>query len=197
MANSYSYMNEDAIDNELKCGVCHGPFEDPVSSNICHHTFCRQCITNCINRERRCPICRRYSNHERYEPVRTRSLLNQLNRILVQCDACRKQNIERGDFNTHSARCPKWIIPCTAKDIHCSWQGMRNQRAGHLKTCPFQQIRPAVDNLQQQIHQLQRVQSVLIIAVGILIILVLYKGLSNTTPSKDTGFFDRLHSLFD
>jgi len=40
-------------------------------------------------------------------------------------------------------------------------------------------------------------QSGLVTAVAVLLILVLYVGFSNTTSSKRTSFFDKLHSLFD
>ncbi len=91
-------MNEDEIDVELKCAICHQPFREPVSSTRCHHTFCKACINTCLSRERLCPICRTHSDHEHYQPVQSRALLNQLNRLRVRCDACQTRNIQRGDF---------------------------------------------------------------------------------------------------
>ncbi len=152
MVNSYSYMNEDEIDDELKCAICRQPFIEPVSSTLCHHTFCKECIIACINRERCCPVCRADSYHEHYQPIRSRVLLNQLNRLRVCCDACQAGNIQRGYFQDHIQNCPNWVIPCTASDIRCEWRGMRNQLANHVRSCPFQRIRPIVDHLQGEIQ---------------------------------------------
>jgi hypothetical protein len=145
-------MNEDAIDDELKCAICQQPFREPVSSTRCHHTFCRECIIAGINREKRCPLCRIYSDHAYYQPVRSHPLLNQLNRLLVRCNACQQINIQSGNFQDHARNCPNWIIPCTAADIRCAWQGPRNQLANHVIICPFQCIRPIVDDLRGQIQ---------------------------------------------
>jgi hypothetical protein len=148
-------MNEDEIDNELKCAVCQQPFHEPVSSTQCHHTFCKECIIACINQERRCPVCRTHSDYENYQPIKSRALLNQLNRLHVRCNACQIRNIQRVDFQGHTQKCPNWIIPCTAADIRCTWQGMRNRLANHVNSCPFQRIRPIVDDFNGQINRLQ------------------------------------------
>ncbi len=155
MVNSYSYMNEDEIDDELICAVCQQPFREPVSSIQCHHTFCKECIIACLNQERLCPVCRADSSYEHYQPIGSRALLNQLNRLRVRCDACQARNIQRGDFEGHTQNCPNWIIPCIAADIRCTWQGMRNRLANHVNSCPFQRIRPIVDDFNGQINRLQ------------------------------------------
>ncbi len=155
MANSYSYMDEDEIDDELKCVICRQPFREPVSSIQCHHTFCKECINGWLNQDRRCPVCRIHSDYGLYQPIESRPLLNQLNRLRVRCDACQVRNIQRGNFQGHKQKCPNWVIPCIAADIRCAWQGMRNQLDNHVKICPFQQIRPIVDDFYGQINNLQ------------------------------------------
>jgi hypothetical protein len=200
-------MNEDEIDNELRCAVCQQPFREPVSSKKCHHTFCKACIIACLNQERRCPVCRAYSNYEHYQLVGSRALLNQLNRLRVHCDACQARNIQRGDFEGHTQNCPNWIIPCIAADIRCTWQGMRNRLANHLKICPFQQIRPIVQDLQGQIKDLRKKQFFIILVIGlILIFLVIILSSSEqnrktptttTTTTTTSSFGVKFRGLFE
>jgi hypothetical protein len=205
MANSYRYMNEDEIDDELKCVICQRPFYDPVSSILCHHTFCKICIIACIDRERRCPICRRNSNHDDYQPVVSRPLLNQLNRVPVCCDACQERNIQRGNFQDHTKICPNWIIPCTAEDIRCAWQGMRNQLANHLRICPFQRIRPIIDDLRgriqsnhRQIVELQAAQRFLVLGCFVIVLFFIFSKFQ-TVPRQQSmqgrNFIEKLQAL--
>ncbi|CAF3735542.1 unnamed protein product, partial [Adineta steineri] len=95
MPNSHSYMNEDEIDDELKCIICHQPFHEPVTSVKCHHTFCKECITNWMRQESSCPVCRIHSNREDYQLNQSRVLRNQLDRLNVRCDACHEISIQR------------------------------------------------------------------------------------------------------
>jgi hypothetical protein len=196
-------MNEDEIDNELKCAVCQQPFHEPVSSTQCHHTFCKECIIACINQERRCPVCRTHSDYENYQPIKSRALLNQLNRLHVRCNACQIRNIQRVDFQGHTQKCPNWIIPCTAADIRCTWQGMRNQLANHVKNCPFQRIRPIVDdfhgqinNLREQINDLRNTIN-LFYAILFFAIFLVFMWLRSEQSKQPRSFGEKVRGLFE
>jgi hypothetical protein len=202
-------MNEDEIDNELRCAVCQQPFHEPISSKKCHHTFCKACIIACLNQERRCPVCRAYSDYEHYELVESRALLNQLNRLRVCCDACQARNIQRGDFERHTQNCPNWIIPCIAADIRCTWQGMHNRLANHLKSCPFQPIRPIIQDLQGQIKDLRKKQSFIILVIVLILILIFLVTIwpsseqnrktptTTTTTTTSSSFVEKFRGLFE
>jgi len=63
MAASMFVMNE-KLDEIDKCPICHDPFKDPRSLP-CVHTFCCECIGQCIEvagknprDQMRCPMCR-------------------------------------------------------------------------------------------------------------------------------------------
>ncbi|CAF4354621.1 unnamed protein product, partial [Adineta steineri] len=148
MPNTSSYMNEDGIDQELQCIICRQPFREPVTSVKCHHTFCKECIDNWMQRRSLCPVCAIRSFREDYQLNQSHVLRNQLDRLLVRCDACQQINIQRGNFQTHTERCAYWSISCTASDIRCPWTGMRQQLNNHVTGCTFQRIRPIVDDLQ-------------------------------------------------
>ena len=66
---SYRYLNEDAIDDELRCVICNDPFQSPVN-----------CIDRWYRQQTSCPFCR--EKGYLFVPVITRILLNQLNRLL-------------------------------------------------------------------------------------------------------------------
>ncbi len=56
--DTYEYMDENKIDDELKCTICTQPFQKPVCLS-CQHTFCRECIELWLNEHHSCPTCRR------------------------------------------------------------------------------------------------------------------------------------------
>jgi len=133
---SFTYINEDQIDLELKCMICHEPFQSPVNCIACGQTFCQQCIDTWNKQQLSCPSCRK--NGYLFVPVITRILLNQLNRLLVQCSLCQQINIERYHFSDHLAfTCPKKIIICTDK---CGWKGRRENLEKHLIKCRKNQL---------------------------------------------------------
>ena len=48
------------LENLLKCPICFGRLENPISST-CDHTFCKKCINSLMlkNLETICPICKK------------------------------------------------------------------------------------------------------------------------------------------
>jgi hypothetical protein len=132
---SYTYVNEDQIDVELKCIICHEPFQVPVNCIECGQTFCQECIDKWNQQQSSCPSCRQ--NGYIFVPVITRVVFNQLNRLLVQCSLCQQTNIQRGYFSDHiSYKCPKQTVSCTNK---CGWKGYRENSAKHLIKCQQKQ----------------------------------------------------------
>ncbi|CAF4207888.1 unnamed protein product, partial [Adineta steineri] len=64
-----------------------------------------------------------------------RVVFDLLDRLLVQCKACRQTNIQRGNFDEHSNRyCLKTFTASLAVDLKCPWQGSRDQFTAHLST---------------------------------------------------------------
>jgi hypothetical protein len=128
---SYTYVNEDQIDIELICVICNEPFQSPVNCIKCGHTFCQRCIDTWTKQKLSCPSCQQMGNQ--FPPVITRVVLNQLDRLFVQCSLCQQANIQRSNFNYHiSYTCPKHIITCTDK---CGWKGCRENLDQHLIVC--------------------------------------------------------------
>lgn len=128
---TYSYINEDQIDVELKCTICVEPFRNPVNCLSCGSTFCQHCIETWKQKQMTCPSCRQQNFN--YLPVLTRVVLNQLNRLLVKCDLCEQIDIQRSNFTDHlTVICPKQVISCADQ---CSWRGKREEMPGHLILC--------------------------------------------------------------
>ena len=154
--DGYEYMDENRISNELKCSICKQPFREPASLP-CQHTFCLECINLWLEENASCPTCRRsfrlsLSKHRvTVRLVTTPIIVNQLNELLVRCNLCREPNIQRENFDGHEKRCPKGMTPCLAVDIRCQWTGTRDQLEEHFIQCPFERIRPIINNLQGQI----------------------------------------------
>jgi hypothetical protein len=128
---NYTYLNEDQIDIELKCAICHEPFQLPMNCKLCGNTYCQECIIKWLNQQLSCPSCRQIGNH--FLPVISRVVINQLNRLLVQCKLCQQIGIQRSNYKDHiSCTCPKYIIQCTDQ---CGWKGCRENLQEHLIKC--------------------------------------------------------------
>ena len=133
---NYRYINEEQIDTELKCTICDEPFQAPMNCNLCGNTYCQLCISKWMQIQLSCPSCRQ--TEVRFEPVISRAIVNQLNRLLVQCQLCLETDIQRSNFTDHlSCTCPKQTVNCTN---NCGWEGFREALEFHLKECRQDQM---------------------------------------------------------
>ncbi len=77
----YEYINEDKIDDELKCQViCFKPLINPIYHINCNNTFCDKCIENL---QYKCPICSSNisdiaERQKEFQDVKIRAFINQL-----------------------------------------------------------------------------------------------------------------------
>ncbi|CAF1375382.1 unnamed protein product [Didymodactylos carnosus] len=155
--HNYVYENEDLINAELKCVICHQPIDNPVSTT-CNHTFCKNCITEWYRNHQSCPICRQHISSSDLSPVTLHLVLNQLNRLSVKCTKCNQGNIQRDnyeyhrlqtcqfqceceeiirqrDMSDHEKICRKQFIKCTAAELGCIWTARREELYEHTLTC--------------------------------------------------------------
>ncbi|CAF3396867.1 unnamed protein product [Rotaria socialis] len=153
----FEYLDSDSIDVELKCAICIEPFDSPVCATKCGHTFCQECIQESLKEYSKCPTCRQHVTLEDYTPVKTRALINQLARLLVKRNFCEQTNID--DRKKHTEICTKKIVPCLSADHKCQWSGRREELSLHLTTCPFQQIRPIIDQLINESKTIREAQT--------------------------------------
>lgn len=152
----YDYESESLIADELKCAICHRPFDSPVDNNACEHTFCRACITTWLFAQQTCPTCRRRMFLADLRPVTSRIVLSMLDRMRVRCTSCHERDIERSNFGAHQQRCGGRIVPCAFADLSCAWTGKVDARHEHESACPLRSVRPIVEELRSQNRRLQQ-----------------------------------------
>ena len=157
------YMDEQSIDSNLICNICHKPFKDPVTTP-CDHAYGRACITHWLeqNAKPSCPTCL-------HEPLlvheltqASRPLRAMLDQFRVRCTLCEQTGLQRGNFVDHiNKSCPQATVTCQAADIKCPWTGPRVELPNHAAVCVFEPLRPVLgsliaDNaqLRQQMKQL-------------------------------------------
>jgi len=169
---AYSYVNEQAVDEELKCPVCFDPLVTPAVCQNCRNTFCRKCVES----QTKCPICRG-NVHPLQEPPRL--LLNLLGKLPVKCNVCSKE-VKRGELSSHAQHecpitcswgcdalltratltshkdvCPYKLIQCQASDVGCTFTAPRTSVDNHLSNCPFIVLRPLLQAQQARIQELE------------------------------------------
>ena len=107
----YEYVNEDLINDELKCIICTQAFQSPVTIT-CKHSFCFSCIDTWIKQNASCPICRHpLDMQSQFNKLTSEILLTQLDSLVVRCLKCNKTNIKRIDIEKHLKRCSKKSNP--------------------------------------------------------------------------------------
>ena len=162
--SNYVYVNEDAIDPNLKCPICKIPFQCPVRLSRCHHEFCKQCLKSCLKKRKTCPICCQEVSSlsgQLYKPITTRIVLNQLDELHVQCTLCHQTNIQYGNWKNHVESCPKHIVCCPSADNKCAWKGARESLKEHVENCTLEEVRPVIDELKDSIKKLEKVRPVI------------------------------------
>eukprot|EP01124_Arcella_intermedia_P023313 TRINITY_DN3682_c3_g1_i1.p1 TRINITY_DN3682_c3_g1~~TRINITY_DN3682_c3_g1_i1.p1 ORF type:complete len:293 (+),score=2.34 TRINITY_DN3682_c3_g1_i1:81-959(+) len=168
----FEYVNEQEIEEELKCSICLEPFFCPAVCKNCRNTFCRVCVEMLSN----CPLCRG-EMHPLQEPPRL--IFNLLAKLKVKCTTCSK-HVQRGDFpshiyydcpiecragcpdrltratiSQHKEVCPFEILPCSSSDVGCVFFGPRVQVNEHIQTCPFFALKPLLLAYQNRIVLLE------------------------------------------
>ncbi len=156
------YMDEDSIDSNLICSICHKPYKEPVCTP-CDHTYGRGCITHWLTESIKysCPTCVK-------QPLLIKDLVqargplrNMLDQLRVRCTLCEQTSLQRGNFVDHINKfCPKATVQCQAADIKCPWKGTRDELDSHISTCIFEPLRPVLASLiaenRQLIDQVQK-----------------------------------------
>ncbi len=174
---TYTYVNEEAIDENLRCSyICFEPLVYPVTHDKCGHSFCRSCIEKT---DYRCPCCSAGTQNE-YANVKARMILNPLGSLRVQCSDCQKQ-MDRGDFEQHKPNCPVKCpqgcgedvprskvtehnatvclnvqVPCTAKELGCTDIILRRNLQIHIQECKYEQSRWIIEPLKQEVISLRQ-----------------------------------------
>ena len=146
---SMTYVDEQSIDPNLICIICTKPFKDPVCTP-CDHSYGRACITEWLveNNKDSCPTCKHTLISIDGLTQASRPLRNMLDSIRVQCLLCNQANIQRGSFADHLGKtCSKAKVSCSAADIRCPWQGIREDLENHTSTCIFEPLRPVLASL--------------------------------------------------
>ena len=150
------YLDEESIDMNLICSICHKPFKDPVSTP-CDHTYGRECITHWLTQGVRysCPTCNKQPLLLKDLTPVSRLLKNILDQFRVRCTLCDQSGLQRGNFADHINNvCPGAKVACRAADIRCPWKGLRSELDEHTSVCVFEPLRPVLATLIAENRQL-------------------------------------------
>jgi len=173
---SFVFTNESKIDEELKCPICYEIYPpDAVSCHSCTNAFCKTCVET----QQRCPLCRMDLRPLQKISLPLRNILAKLN---VDCLACSKTAMPRGDFeyhvqhycpiacpygcdkkitraslSNHENECLQKLLPCSSADLGCSCQIPRAKIAAHGSECPYVLLAPTLTRQKKEIRELLNV----------------------------------------
>lgn len=158
----FDYVDDDArISAFLHCPICLGPFFEPYASNVCAHTFCKQCITTALTSQhegedeadpiaaaaaKRCPTCRTAVDLVDFQPTAL-LIKNMVDTLRVRCPNKSKgcdYECERHLLRGHVASdCAFEYVDQNqneGKRCGCSAKVMRKDWASHGLVCPKRRI---------------------------------------------------------
>lgn len=108
----YNYVDTD-LDENLLCCICRTPFDEPVTTRTCFHTFCQECILQALSVSAHCPIDRSPLSIE----------------LLGQADPIVRHLVE------------ELTVRCPYLDAGCEYIGERHLLRSHLKLqCLYVQV---------------------------------------------------------
>jgi len=136
------------------------------------NAFCKQCVET----QQRCPLCRNDPWPLQKIPLPLRNILAKLK---VDCLACSKKNLARGDFDhhvehvcpidcpygceekttraglpVHESECLKKPIQCSSSELGCTFETVRSEMALHHSECPFIKLTPILSKHKREYRDL-------------------------------------------
>jgi hypothetical protein len=179
---TYTYINENEIDEELKCmDICYQPLIEPYTHNQCGRSFCKVCIKKT---NYKCPTCGNGIEKD-FNKINIRLVLNQLDKLKVQCSNCHFK-LNRGDFkdhinicffscplncgeiinrktfDNHKNKCSNKVQVCPSYDIGCCFKAISKDLENHVKSCSFITLRPIIIEMLDKNKELENRLSVFV-----------------------------------
>ncbi|KAL1871870.1 hypothetical protein VTK73DRAFT_1838 [Phialemonium thermophilum] len=111
----HSLEYQDEVDDTLLCPICHNPFESPVTTKQCGHTFCARCLRRATALQPVCPIDRRpLLAYDEDQLCTARIITDQLDRLRVRCpnrtcDQVTARSLVAAHYERH---CPYTPVAC-------------------------------------------------------------------------------------
>ena len=93
--------------DEFTCAICLGMFNNPMVTQCCRQTYCKECIREWVSQHKTCPNDRKTLTKKGLRPV-PRVMINLLENMKIKCDhemdGC-QQVIRIRDLNQHLTVC--------------------------------------------------------------------------------------------
>ncbi|KAI8904435.1 WD40-repeat-containing domain protein [Gorgonomyces haynaldii] len=145
----------------LTCPICQECYKNPVIINACNHTFCKTCITQSLEYESQCPVCRKKILKTDYHP--NLALQGLVNELLVYCPyrtiGCPKQ-IPLDQLEQHQKACEFAPAACPYAKHGCAFSGTHSQLEQHLQVCAFHQLRFFIEQTENRISELEKMNEI-------------------------------------
>lgn len=156
----------------LECAICTAlVMSDPhVIKGGCTHSFCRDCLLQCMERKRECPKCKQppvgvpagapvaatvqrntdmcgaASAEKIHCPGGVKQMADGSRQWCVDPVGCTAE-LRGGELAAHVAACAHAPAVCAQSAHGCGWAGKRGDLAGHAAACVFVKLRPALEEI--------------------------------------------------
>jgi E3 ubiquitin-protein ligase NRDP1 len=124
-------MENELLEQNLKCPICLNIVTEPFESSCCGHLFCKKCTKNITNI---CPICR--SNKVKFRE--NAFIKNFMDNIYVDCCYGCEKSLPISQLKVHRFFCEKSTFKCTVNN--CNVEATKNEIFKHMKECHSDQM---------------------------------------------------------
>lgn len=145
--------------SSLVCPICQDVFLDPVITNQCFHSFCKQCISKALQFDGQCPLCRKKL---KLEDIHSNLALNGLvAELVVYCPfktgGCLETMRYEEITNHISNNCLFSPKTCIYSHFGCQFTGVEITLKQHLLTCHYHALRAFIKTCDQRISHLETI----------------------------------------
>ncbi|KXS19187.1 WD40 repeat-like protein [Gonapodya prolifera JEL478] len=140
----------------LYCPICHDLLTDPVITSQCNHSFCAACIQRALEVDSTCPLCRCRTRNDDLHP--NLALAGLILELPVYCPHRRlgcTEVVRLESLRSHSVGCGFRPAQCVNRIWGCEFQGTLSEANNHLHQCPFEKIKPYIEQSERRFRELE------------------------------------------
>eukprot|EP00158_Paraphelidium_tribonemae_P004718 Partr_v1_DN26929_c0_g1_i2_m7196 putative WD domain, G-beta repeat len=142
--------------SSLHCPVCLKIYEQPMMINTCGHTFCLSCISQTMDLDSKCPLCRTVTRKSDLKTNLTvQSVICELRVYCVNKEAGCSHISAVDALDQHVSICIYRTVQCPYLPFGCNYTCAKVHMESHLKQCTYEALKPFLFFCHNQIVALE------------------------------------------
>ncbi|KAJ3305684.1 hypothetical protein HDV03_001092 [Kappamyces sp. JEL0829] len=139
--------------------ICQDIFLEPVITSQCFHSFCANCISEAIQFESQCPLCRKkLKSDDIHANLALQSLVAELEVFCpFKSEGCTETMRYEALTNHVASACLCVPRKCVYEQYGCEFSGRTMTLNTHLESCLYHKLRAFIKTTDQRISYLEAI----------------------------------------